>query len=129
MTSLQQYALIALGGALGSCARYRLGSFIASRWGTAFPWGTFAVNVTGSIVIGAFLAVAGDRLHLDPRWRFFLAIGFCGGYTTFSTFTYETAMLIEARALGYAVANVALSSLAGVLGVFGGAALARRLWL
>ena len=127
MNPLTQYLLIALGGAAGSCARFWIGSAVASRYGSAFPWGTFVVNVSGSLVLGGFLALALGRVPIDPRWRFLIAIGFCGGYTTFSTLAYETAMLLEARALAYALANVVGSAVAGVLAVFGGAALAR--WL
>ena len=127
MKALEQYLLIAVGGAVGSCLRYWLGSHIASRYGTAFPWGTFVINVTGSLVIGVFLALTLERAPIDPRWRFLVAVGFCGGYTTFSTFTYETAQLLQGRGLVLAVANVVLSAVVGIAAVFGGAALSR--WL
>ncbi|MGH7295146.1 MAG: fluoride efflux transporter CrcB [Polyangiaceae bacterium] len=119
--------LIWLGGALGSWLRYEFGAALARRYGTAFPWGTFVINVTGSFVIGAFLTLAADRIDLDPRWRFFVAIGFCGGYTTFSTFAWETAKLLEGRSLLYAIGNVGGSAVCGVLAVVAGAATAR--WL
>jgi CrcB protein len=128
MSPLERWLIISFGGAIGSIARYELGAWIASRWGAAFPWGTFVINVTGSLVLGFFLALATERLPLDPRWRFLVAIGFCGGYTTFSTFAYETAHLLNARDLALALANVAGSAVFSVLAVFGGAALARAIW-
>jgi CrcB protein len=128
MGLLERWLIISVGGAIGSIARYELGAWISSRWGAAFPWGTFVLNVTGSLVIGFVLAAATERLPLDPRWRFFVAVGFCGGYTTFSTFAYETAKLLAARDIAFAVANVAGSAVAGILAVIGGAALARSIW-
>lgn len=119
------YLYVAAGGAAGSCARYWLGNHIASRYGSSFPWGTFVINVTGSLVIGAFLALALERAALDPRWRLLVAVGFCGGYTTYSTFAWETARLLQMRSFAYAALNVAGSAVASVLAVLGGMALAR----
>jgi CrcB protein len=127
MSTVERTLLIALGGALGSCTRYEVSAWVASRWGTSFPWGTFLVNVTGSLLIGAFLTFALERTAIDPRWRFFIAIGFCGGYTTFSTFAWETAKLIEGRNLFYALGNAGGSAIASVLAILVGSALAR--WL
>ena len=120
-----RYALVAAGSAIGGCARYGIGLAVARRTGALFPWGTFLVNVTGCFVIGLFMAVAAERLTLDPRWRLFIAIGVCGGYTTFSTFAYETSKLIEGRDYLLAAANVAGSALAGLAAVWLGTALAR----
>ena len=67
---------VALGGAIGSVARYLLGGWFAARFGAAFPYGTFVINVTGSFIIGLFLAYAQDRVSLSPYWRLFFAVGF-----------------------------------------------------
>lgn len=125
MTGAQDYALIALGGAVGSCIRHGLGSHIASRWGGAFPWGTMVVNVTGSLLIGAFLAFSLERAPVDPRWRYLVAVGFCGGYTTYSTFAWETAQLVSGRSLALALANAGGSAILSVVAVLAGMALAR----
>jgi CrcB protein len=124
--TVQEAALIATGGALGSCLRYEVGRFVTARLGVGFPWGTLLVNVTGSFLLGVFLTVALERARVDPRVRLFVAVGFCGGYTTFSTFAYETLRLLEERSFLLAAANVAGSSVAGLAAVFAGALLARR---
>ena len=90
------FLVISLGGILGANARYLVSLYIAERFGTAFPYGTFLINVTGSLVIGFFLTLATERLPIDPLWRLFFATGFLGAYTTFSTYTYEAALLLRA---------------------------------
>jgi CrcB protein len=106
------YLWVALGGALGSVARYAC-SLGAARWlGIAFPWGTLFVNVAGSFAIGllAALFVAADgRLLVSPEARAFVAVGILGGFTTFSSFSLETLNLARSGALGAAAANAALS--------------------
>jgi CrcB protein len=128
MSFLERTLMIAVGGAIGSCARYELGALIARRYGTVFPWGTFVINVTGSLILGFFLALALERVELDPRWRFFVAVGICGGYTTFSTFAWETVQLIDGRNFLLAALNAGGSAVAGVIAVVAGAALARWIW-
>ena len=105
------YLWVALGGALGSVARYAC-SLGAIRWlGASFPWGTLFVNVTGSFAIGmlAALVSADGRPMLGSDARSFLMIGVLGGFTTFSSFSLETLALARSGALGAASANVALS--------------------
>jgi CrcB protein len=106
------YLWVALGGALGSVARYAC-SLGAARWlGSAFPWGTLLVNVAGSFAIGllAALFVAADgRLLVSPEAREFVAVGILGGFTTFSSFSVETLNLARSGALGAAAANAGLS--------------------
>jgi fluoride exporter len=87
--------LVALGGALGSVTRYLVGGWIASRMGASFPYGTLVINLTASFIIGFFLAFAEDRAGLDPYWRLFIAVGFIGGYSTFSTYEYESIRLLQ----------------------------------
>lgn len=116
---------VAVGGALGSVARFALGTLVQQRAGAGFPLGTLLVNVTGSLLIGVVMrwATAGGAVPLEAR--LFLVTGVCGGYTTFSTFSYETARLLEdgdqSRALLYVVLSVSLSLAA----TFAGFALAR----
>lgn len=125
------YLWVALGGALGSVARYAC-SLGAARWfGTAFPWGTLFVNVTGSFVIGllAALVAADGRPALGADARAFVLVGVLGGFTTFSSFSLETLSLARGGAVGAAAANVGLSvalCLAGVwLGFLAAAAFNR----
>ncbi|MFO0980597.1 MAG: fluoride efflux transporter CrcB [Planctomycetota bacterium] len=123
--NVERYLLIAIGGALGSCARFAAGTLVSVRYGSQFPWGTLVVNVTGSFLIGVFLAWTTERVLIDPRWRFFLAVGVCGGYTTFSSFAYDTMQLITKGYLLSAFGNVALSTVASVAAVFLGVAFGR----
>ena len=111
---MDKYLLVGLGGCLGAIARYALGGWAAEKWGAGFPYGTLLINVSGSFVLGLFLAVTASRLPLDPRWRLFFAVGFLGAYTTFSTFTYETVQLLLANDWRPALAYVGVSNVLGV---------------
>lgn len=120
-----QYLWIGLGGFIGANTRYLLQQWTANRWGADFPYGTLWINVSGSLVIGLFLTLATGRLALPPEARLFVAVGFLGGYTTFSSFSYETLRLLEQGqwwpAGLYFFGNTGL----GMLGVFIGVVLAR----
>ncbi len=111
---------IAAGSALGGVSRYLVGGLIQRLLDTTFPAGTLVVNVTGSFLLGVFLRYAMDTPTLTPELRAFLTIGFCGGYTTFSTFSYESVALFEegdwTRAAVYVTLSLVLSLLAMVLG-------------
>ena len=118
---------VGVGGFLGSIARYVLGGWISNRYRGAFPMATFLINVSGSFILGLFLTLATERVAVDPKWRLFVAVGFVGAYTTFSTFEYETERLASAGGLAVAAANVALSVAAGFLAVWAGSRIAVRL--
>ncbi|HEY6417692.1 MAG TPA: fluoride efflux transporter CrcB [Candidatus Binataceae bacterium] len=111
---------VALGGAIGSAARYLVGGWIASRFGSAFPYGTFVINVTGSFIIGFFLAFAQERVSLSPFWRMFFAIGVVGGYTTFSTFEYEGIRLLQDREMLLGAVYILGSVVTGGIAAFAG---------
>ena len=89
--------MVGLGSALGGMARYGAALLLARFFGETFPWGTLFVNVTGSFVIGFFftLTAAGGRLLISPDWRIFVTVGICGGYTTFSSFSLQTLVLLR----------------------------------
>ena len=95
---MQKYLLIALGGALGSIARYWVGSTVSGRMGARFPYGTFVINMTACIVIGFSLTVLERRTELNPAWRFLVPIGFVGAYSTFSTYEWETLSTLRSGA-------------------------------
>jgi fluoride exporter len=109
---------VGLGGAVGSVARYLLTVVIQQHAGSGFPFGTLVVNVTGSIVLGFLMRYGLETAATSPEMRLLLTTGFCGGYTTFSTFSYETARLLEdgewRRGATYVLASVLLS-LGGML--------------
>lgn len=120
------YVWVALGGALGSVARYAAVSAVTRLATATLPWGTLLVNVTGSFVIGALAAlVASDgRPLVVGDGRAFLLVGVLGGYTTFSAFSLETLALLRAGSIGAAVANVVGSVALCLLAVWAGYALA-----
>mgnify|MGYP005836750475 CR=1 FL=1 len=124
MSALLKSVIIFVGAGIGANGRYWFGGWVAERWGATFPWGTLAVNATGSFLIGAIL---GAMVHTPTPlgWRLFLTVGVLGGYTTFSTFSYETLELVRDRSYGLAAANVGLNCALGLLAAFAGLVLVR----
>ena len=122
--------LVALGSAVGGVARWSLGGWLQRLAGGAppvvFPVGTLVVNATGSFVLGVLAVVLTrpDAARTDAAWLV-LGVGFCGGYTTFSTFSLDTVALLETRGLVLAAANVVVSVIAGLAGIFAGMMLGR----
>jgi CrcB protein len=119
-----KYLLILLGGGAGSVVRYAAGSAIMTRFGARFPLGTLAVNVTGSFLIGLLMTLLTE--HLNPNWRFLLVVGFLGGYTTFSSFEWETYATIRDGGFWMGLVNVFGSVSLGYAAVWLGALLAKR---
>lgn len=119
---MYSYLLIAIGSAFGGVARYWCSSWIAERAGETFPWGTLTVNVAGSCLIGllAGLAAPEGRFYMSPDARQLLMIGVLGGFTTFSSFSLQTLMLIRDGDWGAALANVLLSVVACLVAVWVG---------
>jgi CrcB protein len=122
---LQKYLMIAAGGALGSIARYWVGTTVASRTTPRFYFGTFVVNMTACLIIGFSLTWLGERTGINPAWRFLIPIGFVGAYSTFSTFEYEMFTALQGGAFVMAALYVSLSVLLGLLAVWLGVWLAR----
>lgn len=118
---------IGLGGFLGANSRY-LVSRAALRWlGPSFPFGTLLINFSGSILLGLFLTWATERVLSNYNLRLFLAIGFCGAYTTFSSYSYETFALYEQGRYWLAVSNILSNNLLALAGAVLGAVIARSL--
>lgn len=107
--SLNQLIAIAAGGALGSVARFWMSSGMYQWLGRDFPYGTLAVNVLGSFLMGLLSVLLIERLALGPEWRAAILIGVLGGFTTFSAFSFETLSLLETGAISRAVLNVIMS--------------------
>jgi CrcB protein len=124
---LQKYLLIALGGALGSVARYWVGSTVAGRMGTRFPYGTFVINLTACIIIGFSLTYLGKRAGLSPAWRFLIPVGFVGAYSTFSTYEWETLSTLRSGAFAMAGLYAVGSLILGLVAVWLGAVLAEAI--
>ncbi len=121
---MQKYVFIALGGSLGSIARYWVGSTIASRMGTKFPYGTFVINVSACITIGFALTFLGKRADLNPAWRFLIPVGFVGAYSTFSTYEWETLSTLRTGAFALAALYVLVSLFFGLAAVWCGSMIA-----
>ena len=117
--------LIALGGAAGATARYLVDTWVTERAGGAFPWGTFVVNVSGSLILGILFALAIERDVLPASIRGPVLIGFIGAYTTFSTLMLESWRLIEGGAVGLGLANLVGSSVIGMVALVGGLMIGR----
>jgi CrcB protein len=124
---LQKYLLIAIGGALGSIARYWVGSTVASRMGTKFPYGTFVINLTACVIIGFSLTYLSKRAGLNPAWRFLIPIGFIGAYSTFSTYEWETLSTIRSGAFFLAALYAVSSLILGLVATWGGAMIAESI--
>ena len=124
---MQKYIYIALGGALGSIARYWVGSTIASRLGTKFPYGTFVINITACMIIGFSLTFLAKRADLNPAWRFLVPVGFIGAYSTFSTYEWETLSTIRTGAFLLAAFYAITSLILGLAAVWGGSMIAEIL--
>jgi CrcB protein len=115
---------IAVGSAIGGMSRYVIGGLVQRLLDTTFPAGTLLINVTGSFLLGAILRYGVETTTLTPELRAFLTVGFCGGYTTFSTFSYEAVALLEDGEWGRAGVYIGLSLLLSLAAVFLGFALA-----
>jgi fluoride exporter len=122
---LQKFLLIALGGALGSIARYLVGFSVANRMGNRFPYGTFFINLTACFIIGFSLTLLNRRMDINQGWRFLVPIGFIGAYSTFSTFEWELFVSLETGAYLIAALYVSLSCFFGLVCVWLGAWLAK----
>jgi CrcB protein len=116
--------LIAAGGALGSVARFLLTAFVLRVSGSLFPLGTFAVNLAGCIVFGVIAGAAEHRLPLAPGTRLFLLVGLLGGFTTFSSYAFESFALVREGQFLWASINIAGQVVAGLAGVWAGYVLA-----
>lgn len=122
---MQKYFLIALGGSLGALARVWVGSAVADKLGTRFPYGTFVVNLTACVIIGFSLELLDKRAGINAAWRYLIPTGFVGAYSTFSTFEWETFSNLQIGNLPIAGLYVVSSVLLGLVGIWCGVLIAR----
>ncbi|MCZ7886527.1 MULTISPECIES: fluoride efflux transporter CrcB [Agrobacterium] len=121
-------ALVAAGGAIGSVFRYLVGVWSVRLAGAHFPWGTLAVNVAGSFMIGFLVELVARRLNASMEMRLFLVTGVLGGFTTFSSFSLDAVSLFERGTLGLSAVYVLASLVVSIAAVFAGLALGRSLF-
>ncbi len=121
-----RYILVLVGGAVGSLTRFLVGTAIVARLGGRFPYGTVFINLTGSFLIGFAMTYLTERTYLNPHWRFLLVVGFLGGYTTFSSFEWETLGLMRDGSRWLGVLNGFGSFIIGYGAVWLGAVVAAR---
>ena len=124
---MQKYFFIALGGSLGSIARYWVGAAISNRWGTKFPYGTFVINISACVIIGFALTFLGRRVELNPAWRYLIPVGFVGAYSTFSTYEWETFATLQSGAFFLAALYALISLFLGLIAVWCGSMIAGAL--
>jgi fluoride exporter len=122
---MREFLLISAGAAFGANARYWLTNYFMQRFGPAFPYGTLFINITGSFLLGFLLVLIANRFVVDSGYRLLLGTGFMGAYTTFSTFSYDTIVLLERGDVLPAVTNAVASVTAALLAAYLGIVLGR----
>jgi len=121
---LDKYLVVLAGAGFGGLARYVAGTWIMAKYGGRFPLGTFVINITGAFLIGILMTLLTERFQPHPNWRLFLVVGFLGGYTTFSSFEYETYQAVRDGERWLGLVYVGGSVVLGYLGVWLGTVLA-----
>ena len=124
---LRTILIVGAGGFIGSIMRYLVQFFMEKSLSSTFPWGTFVANITGSFIIGIVFALAQKGDLLSSEWRLFLAVGICGGFTTFSSFAYNNLGMLKDQAYGQFIWNVGGSLFFGLLAVYLGMVMVRAL--
>ncbi|HJT23841.1 MAG TPA: fluoride efflux transporter CrcB [bacterium] len=124
---MDKYIVISVGAILGAFCRYWMGLWVASKWGTEFAYGTLAINLIGSFVLGLFLTMNLDRGLFTPNARFLVATGWCASFTTYSTFSWETFKYLQEGNLKLAGANMALTLIGCLAATWAGATVGKIL--
>ena len=117
---IKNILLVGIGGGIGSIARYLCQRWFASNYMTAFPWGTFTVNIVGCLLIGIFWGLSFKSFDTNESWKLFLMTGLCGGFTTFSAYSLEGIGLLKEQKLGLFFTYVAASVVLGLLATYAG---------
>ena len=119
--------IVSLGAVVGANARYLLSRYAAKLIGPVFPYGTLIINLSGSFIVGFFIVWTSERVFIDPRWRLLVVVGFCGSFTTFSSYAYESMAYFEQGQWLLMWTNILSNNVLCLLGVLAGIALARVL--
>ncbi len=121
------FVFVSLGAIVGANARYVISRYLARIIGPAFPFGTLAINVVGSFIVGWFMIWTTERVLIDPRWRLLVVVGFCGGFTTFSSYAFESMAYLEQGNWALMTTNILTNNVLCLLAALAGMALARVL--
>ena len=124
---LKDFLAISIAAVLGANLRYLLSRVAAREFGPVFPYGTLVINVLGSFIVGLFVIWTTERVAVDPRWRLLVVVGFCGSFTTFSGYAFETLAFFEQGQWGLMLANIVGNNLLCLAGALAGMAAARVL--
>jgi len=124
---VKDFLAISLAAIVGANLRYLLSRFAAREFGLLFPYGTLAINVIGSFIVGFFVIWTTERALVDPRWRLLVVVGFCGSFTTFSSYAFETMAYFEQGQWALMLANIFSNNLLCLSGALAGMAVARAL--
>jgi CrcB protein len=124
---LKDFLAISVAAIFGANLRYLISRLAAREFGPIFPYGTLAINIVGSFIVGFFVIWTSERVLLDPRWRLLVVVGFCGSFTTFSSYAFESMAFFEQGQWALMLANIFSNNLLCLGGVLAGIALARVL--
>ena len=124
---MKDFLAISVAAILGANLRYILGRLALRKFGPIFPYGTLIINVVGSFMVGVFVIWTTERVLVDPRWRLLVVVGFCGSFTTFSSYAFETMSFLEQGQWGLMLANIFSNNLLCLAAALAGMAVARAL--
>jgi fluoride exporter len=124
---LKDFLAISVAAILGANLRYILSRLAVREFGPIFPYGTLIINILGSFIVGLFVIWTTERVLMDPRWRLLVVIGFCGSFTTFSSYAFETVSYVEQGQWRLMLANICANNLLCLGGAFAGMAVARAI--
>ena len=124
---MRDLVIVSIGAIVGANARWIISRYAAKLLGPVFPYGTLVINITGSLIVGFFIIWTSERVLVDPRWRLLIVVGFCGAFTTFSSYAFETMAYFEQGQWALMVANVLSNNLLCLGAVLAGMVLARVL--
>lgn len=124
---MKDFAAISIAAILGANLRYILSRFAVREFGPVFPYGTLIINILGSFIVGLFVVWTTERVLVDPRWRLLVVVGFCGSFTTFSSYAFETMAFFEQGQYGLMLANIFSNNILCLAGALAGIAVARAI--
>ncbi len=124
---MRDFVIVSIGAIVGGNARWVISRYAARLLGPVFPYGTLIINIAGSLIVGFFIIWTSERVLVDPRWRLLIVVGFCGAFTTFSSYAFETMAYFEQGQWALMVANVLSNNLLCLGAVLAGMVLARVL--